>query len=109
MNKTQLIDELVEKTEVAKVTVTAVVNAMLDIIPEKLAAGEKIDLVGFGSYYPKLRAGRTGRDPRTGAPLQILETIVPVFKPGQRLKDAVNQKGNPLKSAKATSKVVEPG
>lgn len=98
MNKTQLIDTIATRANIPKATVTTVINSMLDIIPEELAAGNALDLVGFGKFLAKLRAARTGRDPRTGGALQIPAAMVAVFKPGKGLKDAINA-GNSLQEA----------
>jgi DNA-binding protein HU-beta len=88
MTKQDLIDK-VAKTGMTKKQAGAAVNAILDSIKDSLASGEKVSLVGFGSFSVKKRAARTGRNPRTGAALKIKAKKVPVFKAGKALKDAV--------------------
>ena len=88
MTKQDLIDKVAEIGMTKKQAGDAV-NAVLDSIKDSLAAGEKVSLVGFGSFSVKKRAARTGRNPRTGAALKIKAKNVPVFKAGKALKDAV--------------------
>jgi DNA-binding protein HU-beta len=88
MTKQDLIDK-VAKTGMTKKQAGAAVNAVLDAIKDSLATGEKVSLVGFGSFSVKKRAARMGRNPRTGAALKIKAKKVPVFKAGKALKDAV--------------------
>jgi DNA-binding protein HU-beta len=63
---------------------------MIDSVSEELTKGEQVVLVGFGTFSVKERAARTGRNPRTGEPIQIAAATIPSFKPGKALKDAVN-------------------
>ena len=88
MTKQDLIEKVAE-TGMSKKQAGVVVNAILDAISDSLAAGEKVSLVGFGSFSVNKRAARTGRNPRTGEPLKIKAKKVPVFKAGKALKDAV--------------------
>jgi len=88
MTKQDLIDKVAE-TGMTKKQAGNAVNAVLDSIKDSLAAGEKVSLVGFGSFSVKKRAARTGRNPRTGNALKIKAKNVPVFKAGKALKDAV--------------------
>lgn len=88
MTKQDLIDKVAE-SGMSKKQAGVAVNAILDAIQDFLAAGEKVSLVGFGSFSVNKRAARTGRNPRTGEPLKIKAKKVPVFKAGKTLKDAV--------------------
>ncbi|AKX92914.1 HU family DNA-binding protein [Neomoorella thermoacetica] len=89
MNKMDLIASVAEKTDLTKKDAEKVVNAVLASIEEALAQGEKVQLVGFGTFEIKERAARVGRNPRTGEEIQIAATRAPVFKAGKALKDAV--------------------
>ena len=89
MNKAELISAAAEKAGVSKKETEAVVSAVLDTISEALASGEKVQLVGFGSFEVKKRAARIGRNPQTKEPVEIPASVVPVFKAGKALKDAV--------------------
>ena len=91
MNKAELIAAVAEKTGLSKKDTEAVVSASLEVITESLAQGEKVQLVGFGSFETKARAARIGRNPRTKEEIKIPASKVPVFKPGKALKDAVAQ------------------
>ena len=86
MNKTELINAAAEKAALSKKDTEAAVNAAIDVISAALAAGDKIQLVGFGV---KSRAERIGRNPKTKESIKIPASKVPVFKPGKALKDAV--------------------
>lgn len=88
MTKQDLVNE-VAKMGMTKKQAGIVVNTILDSIKESLAAGDRVSLVGFGSFSVKKRAAREGRNPRTGKPLKIRAKKVPVFKSGKALKDAV--------------------
>ncbi len=92
MNKAELIDAVAAATGEAKSHAAAAVEATLDVIQSALAKGDAVAITGFGSFTAKKRAARTGRNPQTGATLQIKATTVPVFKAGQTLKDAVSGK-----------------
>ncbi len=89
MTKQELVGKVAEVGMTKKEAAEAV-NAVLDSIKAALASGEKVSLVGFGSFSVKKRAAREGRNPRTGAMLKIAAKNVPVFKAGKALKDAVN-------------------
>ena len=89
MNKTELIAAVAEKTGLSKKDTEAAVNAMLLTITETLKAEEKVQLVGFGSFEVKKRAARVGRNPKTNDTIEIPASVVPVFKAGKALKDAV--------------------
>lgn len=89
MNKTELISAVAEKTGLSKKDSDAAIAAVVDAITESLVQGEKVQLVGFGSFEVKKRAARTGRNPRTNEPVEIPAAKLPVFKPGKALKDAI--------------------
>lgn len=88
MTKQELIDA-VAKTGITKKEAGAAVSAVFDAVKGALASGEKVSLVGFGSFSVKKRAAREGRNPRTGKTLKIPAKKVAVFKAGKALKDAV--------------------
>ena len=89
MNKTELINQVAERAEVTKKDAEKAVNAIIDSITAALAAGDKIQLTGFGSFEVKDRAARVGRNPRTGEATEIPASRTPVFKAGKALKDSV--------------------
>ena len=86
MNKTELIAAVAEKADLSK---KDAITATVDAITEALTQGEKVQLVGFGSFEVKTRAARVGRNPRTGEPMTYPACKVPTFKPGKPLKDAI--------------------
>ena len=88
MTKQDLINEVAD-VGMTKKQAGIAVNVVLDAIKDALAKGDKVSLVGFGSFSVKKRAAREGRNPRTGRPLKIPAKKVPVFKAGKALKDAV--------------------
>ncbi|MBO4854751.1 MAG: HU family DNA-binding protein [Oscillospiraceae bacterium] len=89
MNKTELVAAIAEKTGLSKKDSEAAVSAALGAVTAALAAGEKVQLVGFGSFETKKRAARMGLNPSTKQPVKIPATKVPTFKAGQALKNAV--------------------
>ena len=91
MNKTELIAAVAEKADLSKKDAEAAITAAVDAITEALTQGEKVQLVGFGSFEVKTRAARVGRNPRSGEEIPISEAKLPVFKAGKALKDAVAQ------------------
>ena len=91
MNKTELIAAAAEKAGVSKKEAEAVVTAAFDAIAASLKEGEKVQLVGFGSFEVKKRAARIGRNPKTKESIEIPASVVPVFKAGKALKDAVSK------------------
>ena len=90
MNKAELIDAVAEGADISKAAATRAVDTMFDSITNSLKQGDQVTLVGFGTFSVKERAARTGRNPRTGEPIQIAASKVPGFKAGKALKDAVN-------------------
>ncbi len=91
MNKTQLIDVVATKTGLTKKAAEAAVNAANEAITEALKAGDKVQIIGFGTYEVKERAAREGRNPKTGETITIAASKSPVFSAGKALKDAVNE------------------
>ena len=91
MNKTELIAAVAAKTGLTKKDAEQAVNAALDTITAEIAKGEKVALAGFGTFETKHREARTGRNPLTGAAVEIAASNAPAFKPGKAMKDAVNQ------------------
>ena len=89
MNKTELIAAVAEKADLSKKDAEAAITATVDAITEALTQGEKVQLVGFGSFEVKTRAARVGRNPRTGEEIPISEAKLPVFKAGKALKDSI--------------------
>lgn len=89
MNKAELISSVAEKAEMPKKDAEKAVNAVFGAIEEALAKGEKIQLVGFGTFEVRERAARTGRNPQTGEEIQIAATSVPAFRAGKALKDSI--------------------
>ncbi len=91
MNKTELIASVAAKTGMSKKDSEKALAAVLDAVTEALAAGEKVQLVGFGTFETKHREARMGRNPSTGEAAEIAAATLPQFKAGKALKDAVNQ------------------
>ncbi len=88
MNKVDLINKVAEKSGLKKKDVEAAVNAFLDSISEALSEGDKVQLIGFGTFETRTRKARSGRNPQTGEVISIPESSVPAFKPGNKLKEA---------------------
>jgi DNA-binding protein HU-beta len=89
MNKAELIEAVAEKAEVTKKDADAIVTAAVEVIMETVASGDKVTLVGFGSFEPRDRAAREGRNPKTGETLKIAATTVPGFSAGKGFKQLV--------------------
>ncbi len=90
MNKTELIDVMASKTGMTKKNAEAALNAFVETVSEQLAKGDKISLVGFGTFEVAERAEREGRNPQTGETMKIAASKAPKFKAGKALKDSVN-------------------
>ncbi|MDQ7050822.1 MAG: HU family DNA-binding protein [Enterobacterales bacterium] len=90
MNKSELIDAVAAGADISKASAGRAIDAMVDAITESLRKGDPVALVGFGTFSVKDRAARQGRNPQTGATIQIPAARVPGFKAGKGLKDAVN-------------------
>lgn len=93
MSKTKqdLIERISSEAELSKTKADEIVTIVTSYIEELLSKKDKLTLVGFGSFETADRAARTGRNPQTGAEMQIPSAVVPKFKPGKKLKDAVNR------------------
>ena len=92
MNKADLISAIAAKTGDTKKVAEASVNAFVDVVTETLKKGDKVQLVGFGSFEVRKRAARKGRNPQTKEEIKIPASKAPVFKAGKALKDLVNKK-----------------
>ncbi len=90
MNKTELIDAVAEASDLSKADAGRAVDAVVDTITDALKEGDSVTLVGFGTFLVRPRAARTGRNPQTGATIEIKAANAPAFKAGKALKDAVN-------------------
>ncbi len=89
MTKTELINAVAEKTDISKKDADKAVNAVFEAIAETLAGGDKVQIVGFGSFEVKARSQRVGRNPRTKEEIVIPASKLPVFKAGKSLKEQV--------------------
>lgn len=89
MNKTDLINNIAEKSGLSKRDVESVLNGFLGEVTDALASGDKVQLIGFGTFETRKRSARTGRNPQTGQEISISESNVPAFKAGNKLKEAV--------------------
>lgn len=90
MNKQDLANRVAETTGLARADAARAIDAMLETITDALANGEEVRLVGFGNFVAGIRKASTGRNPRTGEPMDLAESIVPKFRVGRNLKDACN-------------------
>ena len=90
-NKADLIDGVVSKTGLDKKDAASAVDSLFEVVTETLAEGERVQVIGFGSFEVRDRAARKGRSPQTGEEIQIPATRVPAFKAGKGLKDAVKE------------------
>ncbi len=89
MNKSELIEKMADAADISKAAAARALDAMTDEIAIALKQGETVSLIGFGTFSIKERAARTGRNPQTGAPIDIKASKTPSFKAGKALKDAV--------------------
>ncbi len=90
MNKAEFVEAVAAKSDMSKTDAASAVDAVLDSVADALKQGNQVTLVGFGTFLVRKREARTGRNPRTGEPLEIAASNVPSFKAGKALKDAVN-------------------
>lgn len=90
MNKTELVAAMAEKTNLSKKDAEAALKAFIDVVSEELKKGEKVQLVGFGTFEVSERAAREGRNPQTGETMEIKASKTPKFKAGKALKDMMN-------------------
>lgn len=91
MNKSELIVALAQKADISKKDAEKAISAFIDVVTETLKAGDKVQLVGFGTFESKERPARVARNPRTGEQIEIAASKAPVFKAGKALKDSVNK------------------
>lgn len=89
MNKADLISNISERSGLSKKDVETVLNGFLGEVTDALSSGDKVQLIGFGTFETRKRSSRTGRNPQTGQEIVIPESIVPAFKAGNKLKEAV--------------------
>ena len=92
MNKSELVAAMAAKSELSKKDAEKALKAFTEVVSEKLKKGEKIQLVGFGTFETTKRAARKGKNPQTGKAIKIVACTAPKFKAGKGLKDAVNKK-----------------
>lgn len=90
MNKTELVAAIAEQTQLSRKDAEAALKAFVDVVSEELKKGEKVQLVGFGTFEVSERAAREGRNPATGETMTIKASKSPKFKAGKALKDMVN-------------------
>ena len=90
MNKTELVAAIADEAGLSKKDAEKALKAFTDVVTEELKKGEKVQLVGFGTFEVSERAAREGRNPQTGAAMKIAASKAPKFKAGKALKDAVN-------------------
>ena len=90
MNKTELVAAVAEQSDISKKDAEKVLKAFVDVVTEEMKKGEKVQLVGFGTFEVSERAAREGRNPQTGKTMKIEACKAPKFKAGKALKDAVN-------------------
>ena len=91
MNKTELVAAVAEQADISKKDAEKVLKAFVDVVTEEMKKGEKVQLVGFGTFEVSERAAREGRNPQTGKTMKIEACKAPKFKAGKALKDAVNE------------------
>ena len=90
MNKSQLIEKIAEGADVSKASAGRALDSFIEAVSGALKEGDSVALVGFGTFSVRERAARTGRNPQTGATIEIAAAKVPAFKAGKALKDACN-------------------
>ena len=92
MNKEELVQEIAKKAKVTQKEAAEVLNGLVETVQKTVAKGEKVTLVGFGTFESRKRAARTGRNPQTGKEIKIAAKTVPAFSAGKKFKDLVNKK-----------------
>lgn len=90
MNRSELVAKIAEKSELTKKDSEKALSAFIESVTVALKSGDKVQLVGFGTFEVRKREARTGRDPRSGKPIKIAASKSPAFKAGKSLKEAVN-------------------
>ncbi len=88
MNKMDLINKVADKTGLKKKDAELAVNSVFESIEEALAGGDKVQVIGFGTFETRSRSARSGRNPQTGETIEIPASTVPAFKPGNKLKES---------------------
>jgi DNA-binding protein HU-beta len=103
MNKSELIDAIASKADVTKKDADEILSALIDTIIDSVSSGDKVTLVGFGTFEARQRQAREGRNPSTGKPIQIPATTVPAFSAGKAFKEKVapGKAAEPAKKEKA--------
>lgn len=96
MNKSELVSRLTERLGGDRTIATAAVNGVLAEIEDSVARGERVSLLGFGTFDRRERAARTGRNPQTGATIQLPASVAPVFRPGAGFRSLLSQNGGPV-------------
>ena len=91
MNKADLISRMADKSKLTKKETELALKAFIESVEEALESGDKVQLVGFGTFETRERAERTGRSPKTGEEIKIAASTMPVFKAGKEFKDRVNK------------------
>ncbi len=91
MNKDDLVKEISKKTKLSQKSVSGILNSTIGIIQKTVTKGKRVTLVGFGTFEPRKRAARTGRNPQTGVTIKIPPKKVPVFSAGKKFKDMVQK------------------
>ena len=92
MNKEELVQEITKKAKVTQKSAAEVLNSLVATVQKTVAKGEKVTLVGFGTFESRKRAARTGRNPQTGKEIKIAAKTVPAFSAGKKFKELVNKK-----------------
>ena len=92
MNKEELVQEIAKKAKVTQKEAAEVLNGLVETVQKTVAKGEKVTLVGFGTFESRQRAARTGRNPQTGKEIKIAAKTVPAFSAGKKFKELVNKK-----------------
>ncbi len=92
MNKEELVKEIAKKSKASQKLVASVVDATVESIEKTVSKGKKVTLVGFGTFMPRKRNARTGRNPQTGAAIKIAASTVPVFTAGKKFKELLLKK-----------------
>jgi len=90
MNKSDLVEKMAEAADIPKSAAARALDGLTDAITEGLKEGDSVSLIGFGTFTVRERAARTGRNPQTGASIEIAASKTPTFKAGKALKDAIN-------------------
>ena len=90
MNRTELISAMAQNAELTKVDAEKALKSFIDVVTKEMKKGDKVQLVGFGTFEVSERAARTGRNPQTGETIEIKASKAPKFKAGKALKDAIN-------------------